>query len=181
VIGAVAVGLLIAACGGSTPRNAAPSRTAVEAAFQGSPPALAAIHHQADQLLAGGPAAFHRRLAALRGHPVVVNMWASWCEPCQSEFPVFQKVAVADGRRIGFVGIDVSDHNGAAGAFLKKFPVSYPSYVDPKKAIQASLRTYNVMPQTFFFDARGREQYDHGGPYLTVGSLQRDIKLYLHQ
>jgi thiol-disulfide isomerase/thioredoxin len=178
---AVAVGLLIAACGSSGPRNAAPKRTAVEAAFKGSPPALAAIHRQADQLLAGGPTAFHQRLSSLRGHPVVVNLWGSWCEPCQSEFPVFQKVAVSDGRSVAFLGIDVADQTGAARSFLKRFPLTYPSFLDPKRAIQASLRTYQVTPQTFFFDANGREQYDRAGPYLSVRSLQRDIKLYLHQ
>jgi thiol-disulfide isomerase/thioredoxin len=181
VVGAVLVALPIAACGATAPRNAAPNRTAVEAAFEGSPPALAAIHRQADQLLAGGPAAFHRRLAALRGHPVVVNLWGSWCEPCQSEFPVFQKVAVSDGRRVAFLGIDVADQAGAAKAFLKRFPLTYPSFLDPRRAIESSLRTYHVTPQTFFFDAGGREQYDRAGPYLSVRSLQRDVKLYLHR
>ena len=178
---AAAVGLLLAGCGSASPRNAAPGRTAVEAAFQGSPPAIAAVHHQADQLLSGGPAAFHRRLEALRGHPVVVNLWGSWCEPCQSEFPVFQKAAVSLGRGVAFLGIDVADRTGAARAFLKRFPVTYPSYLDPHRAIEASLRTYHATPQTFFFDAKGREQYDRAGPYASVAALKRDIRIYLNR
>jgi cytochrome c biogenesis protein CcmG, thiol:disulfide interchange protein DsbE len=176
---AIAIGLVLAGCGSAAPKDAAPARTAVEAAFKDSPPAIAAVHRQADQLLAGGPAAFKARMKALRGHPVVVNLWGSWCEPCQSEFPVFQKVAVALGRKVAFLGIDVADETGAARTFLKRFPVTYPSYLDPHRAIQSSLKTYHATPQTFFFNASGREQYDRAGPYTTVASLKRDIRTYL--
>ena len=178
---AIAAGLLLAGCGSSAPKNSAPTRTAIAAAFKGSPPAIAALHRQADALLPGGPSAFAARLKALRGHPVVVNLWGSWCEPCQGEFPVFQKAAVRFGRRVAFLGIDVADKPGAARAFLKRFPVTFPSYLDPHRAIEASLRTYRGTPQTFFFDARGREQYDRAGPYNSVASLRRDIGTYLHQ
>jgi cytochrome c biogenesis protein CcmG/thiol:disulfide interchange protein DsbE len=89
----------LAACGGGRPHNAAPATSAVTAAFRGSPKPLASLHDQGNQLLTGGTAAFHKQLASLRGHPVVINEWASWCEPCQSEFPVFQRVAVRYGRR----------------------------------------------------------------------------------
>ena len=177
---AASVGLLVAGCGDGSPRNAAPTRQAVETAFKGSPPALAAIHRQGDRLLPGGPSTFHARLAVLRGHPVVVNVWASWCGPCQSEFPVFQKASVAIGRRVAFLGLDVADHDTAAKAFLRRFPVTYPSYVDPHRAIEDSLQTYRATPQTFFFDARGREQYDRAGPYTSVAALKRDLKTYLH-
>jgi thiol-disulfide isomerase/thioredoxin len=178
---AIAVGLLLAGCGSAAPRSAQPGRTAVDAAFQGSPPAIAALHRQADDLLPGGPSAFSARLKSLRGHPVIVNLWGSWCEPCQGEFPVFQKAAVRFGRHVAFVGIDVADKNPAARAFLKRFPLTYPSYLDPHRAIESSLRTYRGTPQTFFFDARGREQYDRAGPYSSVASLRRDIRTYLGQ
>jgi cytochrome c biogenesis protein CcmG, thiol:disulfide interchange protein DsbE len=177
---AIAVGLLVAGCGSAAPKNAAPNRNAVEVAFKGSPPPLVRIHQQADQLLPGGPSAFHARLKALRGHPVVVNVWASWCGPCQEEFPVFQKTAVRYGSRVAFLGLDVADHDSAAKSFMARFPLTYPSYIDPKRAIQSSLKTYVGTPQTFFFDAEGREQYDHGGPYSSVAALRRDLKTYLH-
>lgn len=175
----VALALAVVGCGSSLPRSAGPSRRAIEAAFHGSPSALVAVHAQADELLDGGVAAFRARLRALRGHPVVVNLWASWCEPCQSEFPVYQKVAVRDGGRVAFLGLDVHDTRSAAAAWLRRYPVTYPSYLDPHRAIETSLRTIQGTPQTFFFDARGREQYDHGGPYTTVAALQRDIRTYL--
>lgn len=177
---AIAVGLLLGGCGSGSPKNAAPNREAVDAAFRGSPPALAKLHQQSDHLLSGGPAAFQARLKSLRGHPVVVNLWGSWCGPCQSEFPVFQKAAVRFGRRVAFLGVDVVDKDSAASSFLKRFPVTYPSYVDPHRAIQSSLKTYPGTPQTFFFDARGREQYDRAGPYGSVASFARDLRTYLH-
>src|SRR5581483_11196656 len=88
------VAMVIAGCG-TTARNAAPSAATVTRAFKGSPPPLASLHAQGNQLLAGGPSAFKARLTRLRGYPVVVNLWASWCGPCQSEFPVYQRVSVA--------------------------------------------------------------------------------------
>ena len=169
--------ILIAGCG-SQPRSAAPSKTSTTAAFKGSPPALTQLHAQANQLLSGGPKAFQARLAALRGHPVVVNMWASWCGPCQSEFPSYQRASVTYGRQVAFLGIDAKDQNPAAASFLRQFPVTYPSYVDPNGSIAAAIHAYTAYPQTFFFDRAGQKVYDKAGPYLSADELARDIKRY---
>lgn len=174
----VALSALTASGCGSSPRDVAPSASAVHRALAHSPAPLAALHSQADQLLGGGASAFKRRLAALRGYPVVVNMWASWCVPCQSEFPFYQRVAVMFGKRVAFVGIDAKDHNGAAGAFLERFPVSYPSYVDPDGSIAAAIRAISAYPQTFYIDRQGKMVYDKAGPYLSAAELERDIRHY---
>jgi cytochrome c biogenesis protein CcmG/thiol:disulfide interchange protein DsbE len=152
----------------------------VASAFQGSPPALAALHAQPNQLLGGGVPAFDARLKALRGYPVVVNEWASWCGPCQSEFPTYQRVSVTYGRKVAFIGLDAKDADQAAGSFLRKFPVSYPSYVDRSGGIASWLHAFTAYPQTFYFDARGKMVYDKAGPYLSVQALKRDIRQYLH-
>jgi thiol-disulfide isomerase/thioredoxin len=178
VLGVTAVAV-IAGCG-SAARNAAPAARAVTAAFKGSPPPLAALHAEADQLLSGGPQAFEARLAGLRGHPVVVNMWASWCGPCQSEFPTYQRVAVTFGKQVAFMGIDAKDQNGSAQAFLRRFPVTYPSYTDPAGRIASAIHAFEAYPQTFYFNARGAMVYDKAGPYLSVSELAHDIRFYLH-
>jgi cytochrome c biogenesis protein CcmG/thiol:disulfide interchange protein DsbE len=169
----------LAACGSGQPRNAAPSHSAVRSAFRGSPAPLASLHGQAGRLLGGGTSAFKTRLTALRGHPVVINEWASWCEPCQSEFPVFQRVAVRYGRSVAFLGLDSRDVNAAASKFLRRFPVTYPSYVDPHQRIASTLEAVGGIPQTIYIDRAGKQQYDHAGPYETAAALERDIRFYV--
>src|SRR5689334_24034311 len=105
-IAALLTAVVLAGCGATQPQNSAPARTVVSAAFKGAPAPLASLHDQANKLLTGGVAAYNQRIASLKGFPVVVNKWASWCQPCQTEFPVFQRVSVAFGKRVGFMGID---------------------------------------------------------------------------
>lgn len=167
----------LAGCGQNT-KSAAPSPKSVSEAFKGSPGPLAALHSQANELLAGGPQAFKARMAGLRGYPVVVNKWASWCGPCQSEFPAYQQAAVVFGRRVAFVGIDGKDHAPAAKAFLKRFPVTYPSYVDPGESIARTIQAATYYPQTVYFDRQGKIVFDHAGPYLSASALERDIRRY---
>jgi cytochrome c biogenesis protein CcmG/thiol:disulfide interchange protein DsbE len=140
---------------------------------------LAELHAQADRLLGGGPRAFAARLRSLRGYPVVVNKWASWCEPCQTEFPAFQRAAVKYGRQVAFVGIDGKDGDGSAAAFLRQFPVSYPSYVDPNEDIARTIQAAIYYPQTVYFDRQGKTVYDHAGPYETAAALEQDIRRYV--
>ncbi|HEX3831970.1 MAG TPA: TlpA disulfide reductase family protein [Solirubrobacteraceae bacterium] len=169
----------LTACGGGQPHNAAPSTSAVTAAFRGSSAPLVSLHGQAGQLLSGGTAAFHDRLAHLRGHPVVINKWASWCGPCQTEFPAFQRAAVRYGRRVAFIGVDSKDHAASAKAFLRRFPVTYPSYVDPHASIANSIDAAQYFPQTVYITARGKPAFVHAGPYETAAALERDIRFYL--
>ena len=167
-------------CGATQGHSAAPSHGAEAVAFKGSPPQLAALHAQANKLLGGGVNAFRARMASLNGYPVVVNKWASWCGPCQIEFPAFQKAAVKYGRKVAFIGIDGKDGNGSASAFLKRFPVTYPSYTDPNESIARAYQAATYYPQTLFFtkEAHGKYVFDHAGPYESAATLERDIQRY---
>jgi cytochrome c biogenesis protein CcmG/thiol:disulfide interchange protein DsbE len=177
----IAAGLILVGCGGTQPKSAASGPQQITDAFKGSPPVLAALHAQADHLLGGGTVAFRARLKSLRGHPVVVNKWASWCGPCRIEFPAFQRAAVRYGRQVAFVGIDDKDANGSAAAFLKKYPVSYPSYTDPSGTIASSVQAAVYFPQTVYFNRQGKMVFDHAGPYESAAALEADIRRYALQ
>ncbi len=169
--------LALAGCG-TQAHNQAPAAGTVDAAFKGSPPPLAALHAKANQLIAGGPTAFKTQLAGVKGYPVVVNKWASWCGPCQTEFPSFQQAAVKYGKQVAFIGIDGKDHDAAAAAFLKRFPVTYPSYTDPQEAIARDYQAATYFPQTLYFNRQGKIIYDHAGPYLSASALEKDVRRY---
>ena len=169
------------ACGASQGHSEAPSHGAQAAAFKGSPPALAALHAQANKLLGGGVNAFRARMASLHGYPVVVNKWASWCGPCQIEFPAFQRAAVKYGRKVAFIGIDGKDGNGAAAAFLKRFPVTLPELHGSERVDRAGLSGFDLLPADAVLHQRpgtARYVFDHAGPYESAAALERDIRRY---
>jgi thiol-disulfide isomerase/thioredoxin len=169
----------LAGCGsGDAPRSAAPPHRATSRALAGAPPALASLHRQSNRLLAGGPEAFRARLRQLRRHPVVVNKWASWCGPCRAEFPFFQRLSVRLGRRVAFLGVDANDSDGDARDFLERYPVSYPSYVDPDQRVARVFGATLAFPSTAFYDRRGKLAYVKQGGYATEAALREDIDRY---
>jgi cytochrome c biogenesis protein CcmG/thiol:disulfide interchange protein DsbE len=144
----------------------------------GSPPPLAALHAQANQLLPGGTDAYEERLAALKGYPVVANVWASWCGPCRFEFPVLQKLSARYGKRVAFVGVNSQDSDAAAKTFLSEAPVPYPSYIDPDKSLADSLGASLGLPDTAFYDSTGKLVYLKQGPYAHDSELEADVRRY---
>jgi cytochrome c biogenesis protein CcmG, thiol:disulfide interchange protein DsbE len=172
----LAVGL--PACGSDEPDSAAPSPAQARKALAGAPAPLAALHAQANELLDGGPQAFEQRLAGLKGHPVVVNKWASWCDPCRRELPHFQRQALKHGKRIAFLGVDSNDNDGDAREFLAEFPVSYPSYKDPDLKVSAVFNGVAAFPTTAFYDSKGKLAYVKQGVYLEEKDLVEDIERY---
>ena len=144
----------------------------------GSPAPLAALHAQAGELLPGGSRALRARLAVLRGHPVVINKWASWCGPCRSELVAFQRASIAQGREVAYIGIDSGDTSRSDSlAFMHSLPVSYPSYYDQSGQLGAAVTDSTFTPVTVIYDRRGA-QYIHQGPYPTQAKLEQDIRRY---
>jgi cytochrome c biogenesis protein CcmG/thiol:disulfide interchange protein DsbE len=175
---AAVLALLVAGCGNSEPKSAAPPQATVDKALAGAPPKLKALHNQANQLIGGSTSDFQDRMAQLRGYPVVVNKWASWCAPCRGEFPAFQQAGVKLAKQVAFVGLDGQDNDGNARKFLKQFPVTYPSYRDPDLKIAPKIQAGVAFPTTIFFDRKGKLVYAHPGPYTNAADLIADIKRY---
>jgi cytochrome c biogenesis protein CcmG/thiol:disulfide interchange protein DsbE len=151
----------------------------MRARLVGSPAPLAALHAQAGELLGGGASALRARLAALKGWPVVVDKWASWCEQCKAEFGVFQRAATNLGRGVAFIGIDSGDTSRAKPLeFLHSFPVSYPSFFDPNEQIGVEVSDSTLVPATIFYNRRGERSYIRQGAYPSVATLERDVRRY---
>lgn len=174
--GAIAIGVLQSGGSDTDAGVELVGREAAQARLRGAPPRLAAIHRQSTQLLDGGPRAFERRVAQLRGLPIVVNAWGSWCVPCRQEMPIFNRLSARLGRRVAFLGIDVQDSAAGARAFMRRIPVSYPSYSDPSERIANGLGLRNL-PSTVFYDRRGRATL-HQGVYRSEAELEQDIRRY---
>jgi cytochrome c biogenesis protein CcmG, thiol:disulfide interchange protein DsbE len=169
--------LAIGGCGSQNDGNGGEHLDYAQA-LAGAPPRLAALHEQANQLLPGGVDTYEKRIAALRGYPVVVNVWASWCGPCRFEFPHFQRAAADYGKRVAFLAIDSEDSDDAASTFLREEPVPYPSYTDPDKEIADSIGASLGLPDTAFYDRSGELVYLKQGPYDDEAELRADIQRF---
>jgi cytochrome c biogenesis protein CcmG/thiol:disulfide interchange protein DsbE len=162
--------------GGSAPTHLTAAQAG--ALLAGSPPVLAALHAQGGTLLDGGASALKARLTALKGYPVVINKWASWCVPCKEELAAFQRVSAEYGRRVAFIGIDSEDPKRAdAHAFLKTFRMSYPSYYDPSGKLGVQTTDSSFTPVTVFIAPGGR-RFIYQGQIPDMAKLRHDVERY---
>lgn len=162
--------LAVAGCGSSSS-----GRSSTNVA---GPVAIGALPSRQNDLLDGGVGAFKGQLSALRGHPVVVNQWASWCGPCKFEFPFFRRLAEKYHGQVAFLGVDANDNRGDAASFLAQHPVPYPSYFDGDTTVARSFRGGQAWPTTAFFNAAGKRTETHAGTYATQAKLEQDIRAH---
>lgn len=156
---------LLAACGGGS----SSASSAGGGAGAGDPaPALAGT------TLEGKPF----DLAALKGRPVIVNFWASWCVPCRDEFPLFKDALVKGAASdLAIVGVVFNDDDGAARTFLADAGAGWPSVSDPDGKLA---RAWKVVapPQTYFIDRDGTIRSRQIGQ-VTEADLQRQLDAIL--
>jgi cytochrome c biogenesis protein CcmG/thiol:disulfide interchange protein DsbE len=134
------------------------------------------------RLLPAGPTAlptmdaggFQQLLCQLRGKPVVVNVWASWCGPCIFEAPELATAARRYNGVAQFVGVDIQDQQTPAKAFIAKYGWTYPNVFDPTGKIRDFFGLLGA-PHTLFFDARGARTFVWSGP-VTQEILANGIK-----
>ena len=99
--------------------------------------------------------AFRSLMNELRGTPVVVNLWASWCEPCKVEMPRLAEAAT-EHSGVQFLGVDSLDSRDGAETFIAEYSVPFPSLFDPDGVIRNELESLGL-PVTVFFDADGKQ------------------------
>jgi peroxiredoxin len=113
-------------------------------------------------------------LAALRGRPVVVNFWATWCEPCVREFPLLRAAAAAHrADRLAVVGVLSGDRPAAARAFVRRLDATWPVGLDPDTTTAAAWGAVGL-PHTWFIHADGTLASHQLGE-LTQAGLDRQL------
>jgi cytochrome c biogenesis protein CcmG/thiol:disulfide interchange protein DsbE len=119
--------------------------------------------------------------ADLRGHPVVVNFWASWCIPCREEAPLLEKTwRTYRDEGVIFLGVNIKDAEGDARRFVKQFGITYPNVRDLDQRLTRDFRVRGL-PETFFVDHRwrfigavaGAKTGDVGGTVI-LGAISED-------
>jgi cytochrome c biogenesis protein CcmG/thiol:disulfide interchange protein DsbE len=185
IAGAVVLGAMVAYGLSQSQESKAPKQPTVSkitaqelhAKLDGAPPQLAALHRQANEFLPGARTALLERVHALRGHPVVINVWAAWCGPCRVELPIVQRASLDWGKRVAFLGVDLRDNRASARELLGNIPLTYPSYEDPDGKIATGYHLIGT-PSTIYYDAAGKQTYIHQGQYFRRSDLYADIKRY---
>jgi thiol-disulfide isomerase/thioredoxin len=164
---AAAASLLAVAGGGCGKEKDAPRAPARQAT---------ALPSEGGRLLGGGVSAFRTQVRALRGTPIVVNQWASWCGPCAYEFPFFRALAQRYAGRVAFLGVDSNDSRDGGERFLREHPVPFPSFFDPSVEIAREFKGGLAWPTTAFYDRAGRVVDTHAGAYASQAKLESDVR-----
>lgn len=117
-------------------------------------------------------------LSGLRGTPIILNVWASWCPPCIIEMPLLADVARRYSDELIVLGIDMQDRSEAALDIAAALDLGFPSVVDQPGQVRAAL-TVPGPPVTFFVTADGRIAGRHDGRIPDQESMEKLITDYL--
>ena len=121
------------------------------------------------------------KLSEFQGKPVVVNFWASWCGPCKSEMPDFQKAYEKYGDKVAFMMVNMTDGmqetRSSAEAFLKKNNYTFPVYFDEELSAATNYNVWSI-PATYLVDAQGHLVAGARGA-LNMAALESGIAMLL--
>jgi cytochrome c biogenesis protein CcmG, thiol:disulfide interchange protein DsbE len=120
---------------------------------------------------------FRRLIEELRGTPVVVNFWGSWCPPCRVEAPELAEAAKRYEGRVQFIGVDILDNRLAARDFILASDWQYPSVFDPEGEIRDGLG-YVGQPITLIYDRDGTLAFEWNG-IVSLDLLSRELRKVL--
>lgn len=122
-------------------------------------------------------ATYRALIAELKGTPVVVNIWGSWCPPCEAEAPELAEVSEELEGEVQFLGVDILDARAPARDFILRHDWQYPSIFDPRGAIRDGLG-YVGQPITLIHDRSGALVWEWNGA-VTAEMLLREIRKVL--
>jgi cytochrome c biogenesis protein CcmG/thiol:disulfide interchange protein DsbE len=113
-------------------------------------------------------------VSTLKGKPVVINFWATWCGPCWEEHPVLVENARVLGANVQFLGVVFQDSEEKILTFLNQRGSSYPTVVDDRGKTAIAYGVGGV-PETFFLDGNGVIVAKYSGP-MTSAALQENLQ-----
>ena len=110
------------------------------------------------------------QLNELRGKIVVINFWATWCEPCKIEMPIFEDLYRRDHAELEILGVNFDESPQQVQDFVEEYNLSFPILLDPGGSVQNLYRVRGY-PTTFVIDEEGIVRIHHIG-LLTEGQLE---------
>lgn len=118
------------------------------------------------------------KLSDLRGKVVLINIWASWCKPCEQEAPDLQEAweFYKDSGDVVFVGVDYVDTPAGAEEYLTKFNITFPNAPDLKSNISSILNRQMGVPETYLIDREGILRNIKIGPFTSVDEIKSVIE-----
>jgi cytochrome c biogenesis protein CcmG/thiol:disulfide interchange protein DsbE len=140
----------------------------------GALPAAPAVGHPAPGFSLTTTSGETFKLSDLRGKPVVLNFWATWCPPCRAELPELQAASQSLGSQVAFVGIDQAEAPDQVRAFAEKLGITYAIPLD-ESADASRLYAVRSLPTTFFIDRAGIIRQIQVGP-VTEATLAQLLK-----
>ena len=180
--------LAIAGCGGADESDpvASSSKPAAEQPAASAAPdtarpgagvsaKLAASRENAGKVIDGD---IEKTLASLKGVPVVVKQWASWCPQCEREFPYFQELADKYSDEVAFVGLNARDDRGAAEDYSAEADLKFPSIFDSDGSQSAAIGAGRSWPTTVIFDAQGNRAVVKPGAFASIDELDEYIRRF---
>lgn len=166
---------VLAGCGSDAPSGGGTAGTCLGPATSPVAPAPAGTVPDLTLPCFDGSGTVHiRQLAG----PAVVNLWASWCQPCLTELPAFQRFAARAGARVPVVGVNTSDDRGRAQSVIDDLKLTFPMLYDDRRQLLTGVdRT--ALPATLFIADDGRIAYLHNAEALDDAKLARLVREHL--